>query len=46
MIIFTTRESFGHLIATGIVGMILFHIIVNIGMTIGVMPITGFPSRS
>jgi rod shape determining protein RodA len=43
MIIFTTREFFGNLIATGIVGMILFHVIVNIGMTIGVMPITGIP---
>jgi rod shape determining protein RodA len=43
MTIFTTREFFGHLIAAGIVGMLLFHIIVNIGMTIGVMPITGLP---
>ena len=24
-------------------GMLLFHIIINIGMTIGIMPITGIP---
>jgi rod shape determining protein RodA len=43
MTIFTTREPFGHLVAAGLVGMMLFHIVVNIGMTIGVMPVTGLP---
>lgn len=37
------RDRFGFLLAAGIVGMFAFHIIVNIGMTIGVMPITGIP---
>jgi rod shape determining protein RodA len=43
MIIYSTRDLFGHLMASGIVGMFLFHIIINIGMTIGIMPITGIP---
>ncbi len=37
------RDRFGFLLAAGIVGMFAFHIIVNVGMTIGVMPITGIP---
>ena len=43
MIIHDAKDLFGSLLATGIVGMFLFHIIVNIGMTIGIMPITGIP---
>ncbi len=37
------RDRFGALIAVGIAGMIVFHVFVNIGMTIGIMPITGIP---
>jgi rod shape determining protein RodA len=37
------RDKFGFLLAAGIVGMFGFHMIVNIGMTIGIMPITGIP---
>ena len=37
------RDKFGFLLAAGIVGMFAFHIIVNVGMTIGMMPITGIP---
>ena len=37
------RDRFGFLLASGIVGMFAFHIIVNVGMTIGIMPITGIP---
>jgi rod shape determining protein RodA len=36
-------DRFGFLLATGIVAMLTFHVIVNIGMTIGIMPITGIP---
>jgi rod shape determining protein RodA len=43
MIILFAKDRFGSLLAAGIVGMFLFHIIINIGMTIGVMPITGIP---
>ena len=31
------------LVAGGIVGMLLFQVFVNVGMTIGIMPITGIP---
>jgi rod shape determining protein RodA len=31
------------LLAVGLVAMLAFHVVVNIGMTIGIMPITGIP---
>jgi rod shape determining protein RodA len=37
------RDRFGFLLATGLVAMLAFHVVVNIGMTIGIMPITGIP---
>ncbi len=37
------RDRFGFLLAGGLVGMFFFHILVNVGMTIGIMPITGIP---
>lgn len=37
------RDRYGALIATGIAAMIVFHVFVNIGMTIGIMPVTGLP---
>ncbi|MGA8534390.1 MAG: rod shape-determining protein RodA [Candidatus Tumulicola sp.] len=37
------RDRFGFLLAAGLVGMFFFHILVNVGMTIGIMPITGIP---
>ncbi|NLC77506.1 MAG: rod shape-determining protein RodA [Clostridia bacterium] len=37
------KDMFGTLIVTGIVSMFLFHLLVNVGMTVGVMPITGIP---
>jgi rod shape determining protein RodA len=43
MIIYASRDRFSCLLAAGIMGMLLFHIIINIGMTIGIMPITGIP---
>jgi rod shape-determining protein RodA len=43
VIIRKTGNSFGALIATGIVAMFFFHFIVNIGMVMGMMPITGIP---
>lgn len=39
----TAREPFGTMIAVGIVVMFFFQILVNIGMTMGIMPITGVP---
>jgi rod shape determining protein RodA len=37
------RDRFGFLLGVGIVTMFAFHIVVNIGMTVGIMPITGIP---
>jgi len=38
-----TTDSYGKLLAIGIVSLLAFQIIVNIGMTIGLMPVVGLP---
>jgi rod shape determining protein RodA len=38
-----SRDAFGTLFAAGIASMILFQVVVNVGMVIGIMPITGIP---
>lgn len=40
---YTARELFGSLMVLGITAMWLFHIFENIGMSLGLMPITGIP---
>ncbi|HEY9618187.1 MAG TPA: rod shape-determining protein RodA [Microcoleaceae cyanobacterium] len=37
------KESFGSLLAIGVLSMIVFQVVVNIGMTIGLSPVTGIP---
>lgn len=37
------KDSFGMLLATGVVSMWAFQILVNVGMTCGIMPVTGIP---
>ncbi|MEX2538291.1 MAG: FtsW/RodA/SpoVE family cell cycle protein [Actinomycetota bacterium] len=37
------RDAFGTLLATGIVSYMAFQVFVNIGMTVGLVPITGIP---
>ena len=39
----TAKDNLGSYIAIGIAGMFFFHMVENIGMTIGLMPITGIP---
>jgi len=39
----SARDLYGSLIAAGLISMWTFQILVNIGMTIGLMPITGIP---
>jgi rod shape determining protein RodA len=39
----TTSDSFGAYIAAGLAGVYVFHFLVNVGMTMGIMPITGIP---
>jgi rod shape determining protein RodA len=38
-----SRDLYGALIAAGLVSMWTFQILVNVGMTVGIMPITGIP---
>jgi rod shape determining protein RodA len=37
------RDRFGILIAVGVATIFLFHVFVNVGMTMGIMPVTGIP---
>lgn len=37
------QDALGMLIAAGLASMILFQVVVNIGMAIGIMPVTGIP---
>lgn len=37
------RDRFSQLAATGVAALIAFHVFVNIGMTVRVMPVTGLP---
>jgi rod shape determining protein RodA len=37
------KDKFGALLASGITMIFFYHIFVNIGMTIGIMPVTGHP---
>ena len=38
-----TKEKQGSIVAIGITGVLFFHVLENIGMTIGILPITGIP---
>ena len=42
-IAFRAREPFGALLACGVVSMLAFQIVVNVGMAISLMPVTGIP---
>lgn len=37
------KDNLGTLLAVGIVSMFIFHVLVNIGMNSGIMPVTGIP---
>ncbi|WP_304222701.1 rod shape-determining protein RodA [Gracilinema caldarium] len=39
----TTSDPFGAYIAAGFSSMLAFHFMINVGMTMGIMPITGIP---
>jgi rod shape determining protein RodA len=42
-ILVMAKNLFGTLVAGGIVAMLMFQVFVNVGMTVGIMPITGVP---
>ncbi len=43
MIAARSKDLFGGILISGVVSMFLFHVLQNVGMVIGVMPITGIP---
>ena len=43
MISRSSGDAFGSLLACGIFSMWLFQIFINVGMTLGIMPVTGIP---
>ncbi len=42
-IVVMSKNLFGSLVAGGILAMLMFQVFVNVGMTVGIMPITGVP---
>jgi rod shape determining protein RodA len=38
-----SKNFYGTLVAAGIAGSIMFQVFVNVGMNLGIMPITGIP---
>ncbi|MHB1127743.1 MAG: rod shape-determining protein RodA [Bacillota bacterium] len=42
-IAYRAKDLFGTLVVTGVTSMFVFQLLVNVGMTIGMMPITGVP---
>ncbi|HLJ55269.1 MAG TPA: rod shape-determining protein RodA [Chthonomonadaceae bacterium] len=43
IVVSADEDATGKLIATGVVAMLAFHVIENIGMNVGVMPVAGVP---
>jgi rod shape determining protein RodA len=39
----TAKDNFGSLLAVGVLSMLVFQVIVNVSMTIGLAPVTGIP---
>lgn len=37
------KDPFGSLVAAGVVSLFAFHVLVNIGMNVGIMPVVGIP---
>lgn len=42
-IAFKAKDNFGICLVAGVIGMLLAHVFENIGMTMGLMPVTGIP---
>ena len=38
-----SRDAFGTLLCAGVLAMLLFQVFQNVGMTMGIMPVTGIP---
>ncbi len=42
-IMVSARDRFAAILVAGVLGMLVFHFAVNVGMAVGIMPITGIP---
>ncbi len=42
-LVWAAKEDYGLLVGTGILTMVFFHLLVNVGMAMGIMPVTGIP---
>jgi len=42
-IVLIASDTYGRLLATGVLAMILFQFVVNIGMNLGILPVAGLP---
>jgi rod shape determining protein RodA len=42
-IAYNSKDRFGSFVAIGIAFLLIFHVFINIGMTLGIMPVTGVP---
>lgn len=42
-IVRTTRDPEGRLLVTGVAAVTIMHVVINVGMVLGVMPVTGLP---
>ncbi|MFS8665752.1 MAG: rod shape-determining protein RodA [Limnochordales bacterium] len=42
-ILLQAKDVIGSLLVAGVMSMIFFHVLINVGMTLGVMPVTGLP---
>ncbi|PID52220.1 MAG: rod shape-determining protein RodA [Candidatus Moraniibacteriota bacterium] len=38
-----SRDAFGYFLSVGVMAFFLIHVLINVGMNIGVMPVTGIP---
>ncbi len=43
LIAYRAQDRFGMFLAVGLVTMFLFHLFINVGMNMGIMPVTGIP---
>ena len=42
-LVMRVKDPFGSYVIVGVLGMILFHVVENVGMVIGLLPVTGIP---
>lgn len=43
IVTYFAQDRFGFFLGVGIVAMLIFHIVINVGMNMGIMPVTGIP---